>query len=150
YRRFLRCFFILIVIFNTIIIYGQTVRGILVQENTSTALPNVSVFVAGGEISSVTDPAGGFELFPVPVGIHQLQGIVNGDTIDISTITVDQEIVNLGEVAVKTSGGIPILGELAIIDFSEISGFESENDNFSGLLSASQDPISNAAAFNLS
>src|SRR5690606_6393488 len=26
----------------------------------------------------------------------------------------------------------------------------SENDNFSGLLSASQDPISNAAAFNLS
>lgn len=149
FRRFLRILCVLFLTFNTFIIYSQTVRGILVQENTSVALPNINVFLQGQPISTVTDPAGGFELFPVPMGTYQLQAVVNGDTVAISSVTVDQDIVNLGEVSVK-SGGVPILGELAIIDFAEISGFESENDNFSGLLSASQDVISNAAAFNLS
>lgn len=149
-RRMIRYSAILFAIFNTFIIYGQTVRGILIQENTSSAASNVPLFLEDQSVHSISDPSGGFELFPVSMGEHNILGIINGDTVLITTVTVNHELVNLGSIVVKgyTSGSLP--GELAIIDFAEISGFESENDNFSGLLSASQDPISNAAAYNLS
>jgi hypothetical protein len=150
YRRIITSFLFLFCFFTISLTFGQTVKGRLVNENTKTTLPGVKVVILGTDLETFTDPTGSFEFSPVAYGTYTIKSFVDPDSPKEFVIEVNSIVTDLGEIMVNTAFKGSRTAEIGIVDFSDLSGGESENDNFSGLLTASQDVIANNAAFNLS
>jgi len=94
----------------------QTIRGTVVDKVSKSALPGASVVLLQSEpmIGSTTDPEGNFKLIPVPVGTHAIRVsfigykeitipnmVVNSGKEVVLTITLEEDITQLGEIVVR-------------------------------------------------
>ncbi|MFZ1705752.1 MAG: TonB-dependent receptor [Saprospiraceae bacterium] len=137
-------------VFHILLLQSQSIQGKLLVDGTKVAASGVKVMLENKNRDTYTNISGEFSFSPVSFETYVIKAIIDLDTQLIATVTVDQNLVDLGEILVKSSGNTSRTVAISIVDFADLIGIESENDNFSGLLNASQDVISNTAAFNLS
>lgn len=129
------------------------VKGKLVSEATGQPLADVEVELPTLKILQHTDPDGSFSFSQVPYGSYQMQvgnGFILSETVNIS---VDQEVVDIGEVKAtpneaSTSFQSGQLPTVALEDESSSADDDGVSDqSVSGVLTASRDPFLSAAAY---
>ncbi|MBK6364207.1 MAG: TonB-dependent receptor [Saprospiraceae bacterium] len=150
FQRFNRLFFLLIFLTNVGILKGQSLSGQLLSEENNSPIIGVKVFLENNNKEVITNAGGNFRFVDLEKGNYKVKAFINGKVVEVGMADINNADTNLGTITVKTSVDVSKSNDLSIIDFSDLAGNESENDNYSGLLNASQDIIGNAAAFNLS
>lgn len=149
-RRFTTIIFFIISVFSSFLTNAQTISGRLISEETKNPLPAIFLTLSGAnDVSVYTNGLGRFTFDNVPSGDYKITALFRGEIILIKEVSLAKEDVQLGDV---TTIIVPTTNteSISMIDASDLTGLESENDNFSGLLNAGRDALSNAAAFNLS
>jgi len=130
--------------------YTQVVKGRIVDSQTGLPAGSVLLSISEDIPEVFSNGAGNFIFRSAPAGKYMLKAITDGKEALIKEITVLAEGIDLGDITVSTIKSSSGAYEISTIDVTDLAGLESENDNFSGLLSASRDVLSNSAAFNLS
>lgn len=131
-------------------LFSQNITGRLYNENTKSPIPGATVYLDQTSVQTTTDNVGNYEFRLVSAGVYKLQATVNLQTFFLGEVEVTTQNINMGDVYVPVGEVASRTSALNVVDFADLLGFESENDNFSGLLTGSQDVISNTSAFNLS
>ncbi|MBK6784332.1 MAG: carboxypeptidase-like regulatory domain-containing protein [Saprospiraceae bacterium] len=140
----------LIFLTNVGLLKGQSLSGQLLSEENNSPIIGVKVFLENNNKEVITNASGNFRFVDLEKGNYKVKAFINGKVVEVGMADINNADTNLGTITVKTSVDVSKSNDLSIIDFSDLAGNESENDNYSGLLNASQDIIGNAAAFNLS
>jgi len=141
---------LIIMLFNIVITYGQSIRGKIIDKNTRQQQPAIQVSLKNTDFSVFTNGLGNFEFTDVSSGNYTIVALVSETEVEITEVTVDGNDVDLGALEVLMLSPNAALTDITIIDVSDLAGIENENDNFSGVLSAGRDPFVSASTFNLS
>jgi hypothetical protein len=129
-------------------IYAQDITGKILDNKTGEPLPGMEVQLKQTDYSVFTNYNGVFKFTKVKKGNYILT--IKKETTflkDIEILHLDTG-TDLGEIYLE----VPVQDEnnqISIIDVSDLSSMENENDNFSSALSAGRDPFINATTFNL-
>jgi hypothetical protein len=145
-------FFLLSALMSTALsAQNVNVTGVVQNSETKQPIPNVKVLVEGLDISGTSNETGTFLLENVPHGPKQLSFSI--DEIVLKTIETDvkNSDIDLGaiDLVVRTDGQVKKNDdEIPIISLSDDDiDQDLENQNISGILSASRDVFVSAAAF---
>jgi hypothetical protein len=131
-------------------LFGQQISGRLINETSSEPLPGILITLSPGTRTVYTNGVGIFRIMNVSPGIYDLK-VSNGEAnVSIAQVVVSDSDVALNDISVNFIQSFVPVSEITVIDITDLSGIEGENDNFSSLLTAGRDAFSNAAAFNLS
>lgn len=149
-RRLLFFFVTAIVIFNSNSVLCQRITGRLINETTKEPLPGILISMDPGTRTAYTNGVGNFSFLNVVPGGYDLK-VSNGTSlVSVAQVDMNDMDVQLGDISINFLQSFVPVSEITVIDITDLSGIEGENDNFSSLLTAGRDAFSNAAAFNLS
>lgn len=148
-RRLSKSIVFLLLFFNVILTYSQTVTGRIIDQKTENPEPGVLVSLFPSDFSAFSNGSGVFRILYVTPGTYTLKLDMNGKSIILRDIEVGEEGLNLGDLTVEFPE-VLTTNDITLIDIFDLSGIENENDNFSSVLSAGRDPFINATSFNLS
>lgn len=144
-------FSLLLFVFSGAMAQKFAIKGSIEDTETKQALEGVIIKVEGTEISTVSDARGAFSLFEVPEGDYPLSFTIDGYvalTMDIKIQGQDLELRTVNLVGQRSGSGINTEDFIPTITLSEEDlEQETENQNISGVLSASRDVFVSAAAF---
>ena len=125
-----------------------SVKGVVINEATKKPLLGVSVSVIGMSIVTTTNAKGGFILKIAPLGKSlieiQLQGF---DAVKVPVNCIEGKEIDIGFLVLTPS--FDVFDEASVIAISEMELLDDEGnaDNVTGLLAASKDAFSRAAAY---
>ena len=125
-----------------------SVKGVLINEQTKTPLFGVTVQIIGTSISKTTDSKGVFilekSISEKQVIEIRLQGF---ETLKVPVNCVDGKIIDLGFLVLAKT--LDVFDDGSVISISEVELLDDEGnaDNVSGVLAASKDAFSRAAAY---
>lgn len=140
---------LIILIFNSLLSFGQSVKGIILDEISGEPLFDVEVMLKGTDFIEYTDFSGEFKFLKVPNGDYTLKSNDGNTPQKIKEFTVAGEDINLGTLKIKN----PLTNENTF-QFGQISLSDSELDTENGqqqvssALSSGRDVFGNTAAFN--
>ena len=149
----MRKFFLIIIVFFAVGFAKAQVGkviGTIVDSETKKPIPFINVNI--GEIKSITDETGNFNLLNVPLG-NAVIVFVNTDYESFSSnINVLDGENNLGAISLKLkSTNVTDLGGISEVNLSTLD-FDDDNkgQNVSGLLHSSNDVFTSTASFTFS
>jgi CarboxypepD_reg-like domain/TonB dependent receptor len=148
YRRRTNLIVIIIVLFNTILTFGQTVQGKLMSSTIGGPLSGIALQLKNTEFETFTNGSGNFSFLQLPDGKYTLIARSEGAEVEVIDFEYVGKSLDLGVLQVE----LPVIStgsEIATIDVTDLAGIESDDDNFSSVLSAGRDEFTNAAAYNL-
>lgn len=128
------------------------VKGTVLDKDSRTVLPGVTVGLAGSNQLFYTDASGNFELKNIPVGDQSLQLVLFGYSDLLMTITVVEGENNLGEIIFARNPNVEALANVSsdvTISDDELDS-EASSQNVSGMLQSSSDVFTNIAGFTFS
>jgi hypothetical protein len=128
---------------------AQEISGRLINESTSEPLSGILIQLKPGTRTAYTNGAGIFRFFNVSAGEYELKVSNGTEYVTIFNVLIGNESLSTGDIPVSFIQSFVPVSEITVIDITDLSGVESENDNFSSLLTAGRDVFFNAAAFNL-
>ena len=146
-------FYVLLLLLIVRIGYSQqTVKGVLEDTETKTPVNGVVVSIADAGIATISDEKGSFVLNRVPNGNHQLNFELDNYVVLSMDVEVADQSVNLDKVElISRPQTIGIDNPEDFIPTITLSDEDLEqnldNQNISGILSASRDVFVSAAAF---
>ncbi|MBK8628200.1 MAG: carboxypeptidase-like regulatory domain-containing protein [Saprospiraceae bacterium] len=140
----------ILIMFNTILTFGQSISGKLLDTQTQTPQAGVQLLIENTDLQTFTNGAGSFKFENVKSGTYNILAKYNNQLFIVSTLShdgkKDLDLGNLNFTAPTTF----VADDISVVDVSDLAGMEAENDNFSSALSAGRDPFVNATTFNLS
>jgi len=148
-RRNLKGILLICFAFNTILTFGQSVKGRIIDKLTKQEQPALLISLDDADHIVYTNALGNFNFAGVETGEHTLLTKLGGQWVKITSFTFNGGELDLGTLEADVPSSNLAGNEISIIDVIDLAGIEGENDNVSSVLAASRDPFVNAAAFNL-
>ena len=134
--------------FNVILTFGQTVKGTVIDPQTSLPQPGMQLILEKTDHQSFTNGTGAFRFENIKAGTYNILAKVNEQFFIVSTFNMAESDIDLGALEFVPPS-ILSQEDISIIDLADLTGIEAENDNYSSALGASRDQFVNSAAYNL-
>ncbi|MBK9254185.1 MAG: TonB-dependent receptor [Saprospiraceae bacterium] len=150
FRRPILFFVTFLFLTLTISLHSQQISGRLMDAKTEEPLPGVLITLYPTTKTVYTNGSGNFRFLNVEAGSYELKVSHGSELITLQSVLMGDDDNLLGSIPVDFLSSFVAATEITVIDVTDLSGIESENDNFSSLLTAGRDVFSNSAAFNLS
>ncbi len=148
-KRISISFILFFLMFNITSSIGQEIKGKLVDPVSKQEVAAVQVSLKGTDYLVFTNGSGHFMFNDVKNGKYTLVASINQVVKELANFEVLGKDIDLGVLDFE-SPQPALVNDISIIDISDLSGIENENDNYSSALGAGRDQFVNAAAYNLS
>jgi hypothetical protein len=148
FRRKLLPIVAILIGINANLTFAQAITGKLMSSTLGTPLASIALQFKNTEYESYTNGTGNFSFLLVPNGKYDLVAFSEGNEVAVLSFDYNGGDLNLGVLQVE----IPVIStasEISLIDVTDLSGTEGEEENFSSVLAAGRDAFTNSAAYNL-